>query len=99
MNRRISLNASDFDQQVNELAFSDEESSRAEASERLKKVMARIIRDELTKRQKEMVALYYYNQCGVSEIAQMLGVAPSTVSRTIKRARDRIYRYLKYYYN
>mgnify|MGYP000415947643 FL=1 len=42
--------------------------------------------------------LYYYSGLGVSEIADKLEIAPSTVSRTIKRARDKIYKYLKYYF-
>ena len=32
----------------------------------------------------------------MAEIAQMLGVNPSTVSRTLQRARRRLYRCLRY---
>ncbi len=98
MSRRISLEAADFDSQINELVFSGEDTDRTEATEKLKRIMARIIKDDLTKRQREIIVLYYYRQQGISEIAETLGVAPSTVSRTIKRARDNIYRYLKYYF-
>ncbi len=98
MSRRISYEAGEFDEKINELAFSDNAESHNEAAARLKKIMAKVINEDLTERQREIIILYYYKKYGICEIAEALGVVPSTVSRTIKRARDRIYRCLKYYF-
>lgn len=51
---------------------------------------------ELTERQREMVALYYDRGMTMPQIAERLGVSRSTVSRTLRRARDRLYRFLRY---
>ena len=47
-------------------------------------------------RQREMVFLYYDRGLKMSQIAQKLGVNRSTVSRTVKRAKQRLYRCLRY---
>lgn len=54
------------------------------------------ITDELTSRQREMVLMYFVEQKNMTEIAQELKVNVSTVSRTIKRGKDRLRRCLKY---
>lgn len=51
---------------------------------------------ELTERQREMVSLYYDQGMTIPQIAERLGVNRSTVSRTLRRARDRLYRFLRY---
>ena len=51
---------------------------------------------ELTARQREMLALYYDRGLKMVQIAKKLGVNRSTVSRTIKRAQDKLRRYLRY---
>lgn len=90
------MDALDFDKKIAELSFDAENNS--ELIEKVKKIMAKIIRNELTPRQRQTVSLYYYEGKGVTEIAQMLDLDVSTVSRTIKRARERIYKFLKYYF-
>ena len=50
----------------------------------------------LTPRQQEMVFLYYDRGLKMSQIAHVLGVNCSTVSRTVKRAKQRLYRCLRY---
>ena len=57
---------------------------------------ARAREQELTPRQREMVFLYYDRGLKMSQIAQKLGVNRSTVSRTVKRAKQRLYRCLRY---
>ena len=47
-------------------------------------------------RQREMVALYYDQGMTMPQIAERLGVNRSTVSRTLRRARDRLHRFLRY---
>ncbi len=56
----------------------------------------KVVDEELTQRQKQMVQLYYIRQMNMPEIALELGVSPSCVSRTISRGRQRITKYLKY---
>ena len=43
-----------------------------------------------------MLALYYDRGLKMNQIAKRLGVNRSTVSRTIKRAKERLYRCLRY---
>ena len=51
---------------------------------------------ELTPRQRQMVELYYDQQMNTTAIAQLLGVQRSTVSRTLRRARARLYQFFRY---
>ena len=51
---------------------------------------------ELTPRQQEVLALYYDQGLNIPQIAAQLGVNCSTISRTIRRARQRLYRCLRY---
>ncbi len=54
------------------------------------------IDEELTDRQRELISLYYLEQMSMTEIAKRLELSPSTVSRTLKRGRGRLKKYLKY---
>ena len=51
---------------------------------------------ELTPRQRQLVRLYYDEGMNMTQIAQDLNINRSTVSRTIARARARLYRCLRY---
>ena len=55
-----------------------------------------LMEEELTPRQREVLALYYDRGLKMSQIARKLGINRSTVSRTIGRAKQRLYRYLQY---
>ena len=68
----------------------------AEQLERLRRGLRRAREQELTPRQREMVFLYYDRGLKMSQIAQKLGVNRSTVSRTLRRARARLFRFLQY---
>ena len=68
----------------------------SEQMDRLRRNLRRAREQELTKRQREMVALYYDRGMTMPQIAERLGVSRSTVSRTLRRARDRLYRFLRY---
>nr|WP_325184542.1 sigma-70 family RNA polymerase sigma factor [uncultured Oscillibacter sp.] len=63
---------------------------------RLRRNLRRAREQELTDRQREMVSLYYDQGMTMPQIAERLGVNRSTVSRTLRRARDRLYRFLRY---
>lgn len=57
----------------------------------------RVAREEvLTDRQRELLRLHYEEQLGVREIARREALAPSTVSRTIARAKHKLYNHLRY---
>lgn len=90
------MDALDFDKKIAELSFDAENNS--ELIEKVKRTMAKVIRNELTPRQRQIVTMYYYDGKGVSEIAAVLELDVSTVSRTLKRARERIYTFMKYYF-
>lgn len=67
-----------------------------EQRERLFRNLRKVMKDELTPRQRQMVTMYYFQRKNIPVIANELGLNPSTVSRTLKRGRARIQRYLKY---
>lgn len=56
----------------------------------------RVIREELTALQRETLLDYYFRRMTIPQIAAKRGVNKSTVSRTLRRAEDRLRRYLKY---
>ncbi len=51
---------------------------------------------ELTEHQQEAVYLYYVQQMTMREVAEIQGLDVSTVSRSLARARKRLYRALGY---
>lgn len=63
---------------------------------RLRHALGRALRDEVTDRQRQMLFLYYNEGRTMKEIADLLGVDRTTVSRTLKRGEQRILRCLRY---
>lgn len=63
---------------------------------RLKRNLAYALRQDITARQREYMILYYGQGMSMEAIAKQLGVNKSTVSRTLKRGRQRLYRCLRY---
>ena len=61
----------------------------------LKRVQ-RVIKEELTELQRQTLTAYYFHQQTIPQIAAERGVNKSTVSRTLRRAEDKLRRYLKY---
>lgn len=64
--------------------------------ERLRRNLRRARDRELTPRQRDLLRLRYEQGLSVTEIAELLQVNPSTVSRTLQRARERLLRCLQY---
>lgn len=60
------------------------------------KALLDILQEELTERQREVLTLYYYDGMNIPEIAETLSVNRSTVSRTLQRAKQRIYKNLRF---
>ena len=63
---------------------------------RLKRGLRRAREEELTERQQQLLRMRFDENKSVSAIAQELGVDKSTVSRTITRAKKKLYRCLHY---
>ena len=63
---------------------------------RLKRNLTHALRQDITQRQREYMMLYYGQGMSMEAIAKELGVNKSTVSRTLKRGRQRLYRCLRY---
>ncbi len=63
------------------------------------KIVRDIVENELTERQRQMIGLYYYKRMNIPEIAELLGVNRSTVSRTISRGRRNILIRMQYFVN
>ena len=63
---------------------------------RLKRNLIRAIREELTPRQREVLTMYYVKKMSVNDVAAALKVCPSTVSRTLRRGEQRLFRCLRY---
>ena len=61
----------------------------------LKRVQ-RVIREELTENQRQILLAYYIQDQTIPQIAESRGVNKSTVSRTLYRAEEKLRRYLRY---
>ena len=60
------------------------------------KRVQRVIREELTPNQREILLAYYIHNLTIPQIAAERGVHKSTVSRTLHRAEGKLRRYLRY---
>ena len=61
-----------------------------------KKRIHRVIQEELTPAQREVLIAYYFQDMNMTQIAAQRGVNKSTVCRTLKRAEDKLRRFLQY---
>ena len=68
----------------------------SEASGGTAGALRRAINSELTRRQKQLISMYYIEQLPMQEIADELGLHISSVSRTLKRGRERLKSSLRY---
>ena len=74
----------------------DNANTNSELLTRLRQNLRRARQQELTPRQQQVLTLYYDQGMNMTQIAQTLGVNCSMVSRTIRRAKQRLYRCLRY---
>lgn len=63
-----------------------------------KRMLIRIIQGELTQKQQDMIMMYYFGRMTMQEIADNTGISVQAVSAVLARARNRIYRVLRYYF-
>ena len=64
---------------------------------RLKKIMLKVMKNELTPRQRQIIVLYYFKGLNIIEIGERLDISPQAVSALMTRARARMFRILQYY--
>lgn len=74
----------------------DHAGDNSEQIDRLRRNLRKARKQELTPRQAQMLRLYFDEGENMTQIAQKLGINRSTVSRTISRAKARLYRCLRY---
>ena len=74
----------------------DEVNSNEERLNLVKQALPKVIENRLSERQKECVRLYYFENMNMEQTAAVLGIERSSVSRTLKRARNRIKTSLEY---
>lgn len=74
----------------------DNADTNDEQLSRLRRNLRLARKQELTPRQQQVLTLYYDRGMNMPQIARQLGVNRSTVSRTIRRAKERLYRCLRY---
>ena len=58
--------------------------------------MKSVIREELTELQRYTILAYYFEGKKLVQIAEERGINKSTASRTLKRAEDKLRRFLQY---
>ena len=68
----------------------------SEQLDRLRRNLRQVRLRELTPRQRQMLTLYYDQGMNIPQIAALLGLNRSTVCRTLRRARERLYRHIRY---
>lgn len=66
-------------------------------TKRLRRILLKVINNNLTARQKEIIVLYYFKNMKLVDIGKELGITPQAVSAVIARARQRMLRILQNY--
>ncbi len=62
----------------------------------LNNLVKKVIEAELSKTEKEIVKLHWYNEKSLMETAEILGLSKSTVSKKLARINETVYEKLKY---
>ena len=81
---------------VSYVKFGRSESDNASHKRAACKAIDGIIKQELTDKHRETVILYYYENKNMAEIASILGINKSTVSRRLSASRKKIRSLLNY---
>lgn len=96
--KTVSLSVPELDKKLRELYNSKSAETNNDNLKKAKHALIQVIKYDLTERQKEVITLYYYKKMKMSEIADILGLNVSTVSRTIRSAKKKICDRIKYYF-
>lgn len=93
--KRVDFSVLEFDSRIKNI-FNEYDTDNSGHIRKIKNVLSHIIRNDLTKRQQQIVVLYYYKNMNMKEISDMLDINTSTVCRTLARARRKISQMIKY---
>lgn len=63
---------------------------------RMLQTLRNAIEGELTDRQRTCITLRYFDRKSVNEVAEILGLTAGTVSKHIKKGRERLQRVMRY---
>lgn len=63
---------------------------RSESPSRTQKIMRRVIKEELTSKQRTCINMYYGRRMNMEEIGKELSIDKSTVSRHLKAGKNKI---------
>lgn len=64
--------------------------------ERFDRLVKKCIQNELDESERELLRLRYYERLSVREIADLVGLVPSSVYRRLDSIQCKLYNYLKY---
>ncbi len=73
-----------------------EENNSDEKRRKIKKKLLKVIENELTPKQREVIEAYYFNHMNMPEIARKQGVSEAAVSAKITAGKRRIQKFMKY---
>ena len=90
------IEAEFFDFFDHSAARPDQNPVKSSAKSAVKTAIKTAIDEALTDRQREFVEEYYFEGLTIYEISERHGVCPPSVSRTLGRARENIFRVLRY---
>lgn len=93
----ISILSPECEEQLIKNYMAENAVSNTEKLKTVKKILYEIIHNDLSKKQRDYLLLYYFDRMKLTEIANTYNVNVSTVSRTIKRGEKKIYDLLKYF--
>ncbi len=68
-------------------SYSMPKERKTERRKRMESLLKRAVKYELTERQKNCITYYYFERRTVEEIAQLMGIKPTTVYKHLKAAR------------
>ena len=95
--RRERIFLDDKNTQLFSYYLSNHGSDNRPERERMKRILSRAIRYELTERQRECIRMYYLEGIKMKDIARSLGLSNSTVSRHISSATRKLRKVASYY--
>ena len=79
------------------LAYTSSGSTNSQEKSRMKQVLFKAIKEELSQKQRICLIEYYIDGRKKKEIADRLSLNPSTVTRHIKRAEEKLRHIASYY--
>ena len=77
----------ELDKNVSYTSYSVSKTQKSEMLKRMESILKKAVRAELTERQRKCITYYYYDNKTVRDIAELLGIRPTTVYKHLNCAR------------